>query len=416
MKVTIIGAGIAGLYTAYILEQHGIEVELIEASQRAGGRIMTHQTEGHLYELGAEYIHGKHSVLYEMAEHIGLTLLPEPETTYYWYQGKLLSEPQAEQIQPINQWLAAIENQWQYQGEEKSVHSWFADQPFFNETRHLLEAWAAEYGTNSHRLGMSSLAQQERLWQSGTRNFRIKEGFGAIVHWFGQQLKTPIKFGCKALAIDYSGSMAEVLYSHKAETLTITAHKVVVTVPLPLLQENALFFNPPLPAEKQAALQEIGSDNGVKVFLRFESAFWPANMTDAWGGELCAAYTANPKAAAPVLCAYLMGENARKYKSWPQAEQKAKLLAEIGLLFGAPSALTYFVEQDWGNDPLVKGAYSFASLHSTGQREKLFEPLEQKVFFAGEACHFEGHAATVHGAMQTAEWVASELLQAQSPA
>lgn len=413
MKVSIVGAGIAGLYSAYILQQHGIDVTLYEASERAGGRIKTHLANGHPFELGAEYIHGKHSVLFEMAEYLGLSVLPEKEKTYYWYRQQLLAEKEAEEQEPINDFLAAIENQWRYHGEEKSVHSWFAGQPFFPETAHLLEAWSAEYGTSSTELGMSSLARQEKMWASGAKNFRLKAGFRALVDWFEKELNGKINFNCTVKAINYQVNGVELAVQPESGSLeTIKTDRVVVTLPLGVLKRKQLHFLPELPTSKQQAIEAIGYDAGSKVFIQFKTRFWPADLTDLWGGEVCAAYTSNPAAAIPILCAYLMGEKARKYQAFSEEEKRRQLLGEIEQIFGNSSEVVTWLEEDWAQNILSAGVYSYASRHAQEHRKALFEPINRKVFFAGEACHSEGHPATVHGAMETAEWVAKEILEA----
>jgi len=43
VKFCIIGAGVAGLYTAMILKELGIQFDLLEASDRVGGRMYTHR-------------------------------------------------------------------------------------------------------------------------------------------------------------------------------------------------------------------------------------------------------------------------------------------------------------------------------------------------------------------------------------
>src|SRR6059058_260364 len=58
--VVIIGAGAAGLAAARLLTEHGIDVVVVEARERIGGRIFTHRERATPIpiELGAEFIHG----------------------------------------------------------------------------------------------------------------------------------------------------------------------------------------------------------------------------------------------------------------------------------------------------------------------------------------------------------------------
>jgi monoamine oxidase len=66
---------------------------------------------------------------------------------------------------------------------------------------------------------------------------------------------------------------------------------------------------------------------------------------------------------------------------------------------------------DWQSDPFSLGAYSWVRAGGEGAQRLLAEPLEQTLFFAGEACNTEGHNGTVHGAMQTGVRAADEILK-----
>jgi monoamine oxidase len=70
-----------------------------------------------------------------------------------------------------------------------------------------------------------------------------------------------------------------------------------------------------------------------------------------------------------------------------------------------------FLYKNWANEPYIGGAYSFPSLNSEGQREKLAAAVSNKLFFAGEATNFNGHLATVHGAMESGYRAVLELLE-----
>ena len=64
--VVVVGAGVAGLAGAQRLSRLGIDVVVIEARSRVGGRVCTLRTiDGDLAELGAQVIHGQHSVTWD---------------------------------------------------------------------------------------------------------------------------------------------------------------------------------------------------------------------------------------------------------------------------------------------------------------------------------------------------------------
>ncbi|MEO0338966.1 MAG: FAD-dependent oxidoreductase, partial [Bacteroidota bacterium] len=94
-KVIIVGAGTAGLFSGYILQKFGIDYEIIEASDRFGGRVK--KLEGFVdfpIDLGAEWLHTDPSIFAELINNPDVDGKIElidysPETYLSWNNGKL---------------------------------------------------------------------------------------------------------------------------------------------------------------------------------------------------------------------------------------------------------------------------------------------------------------------------------------
>jgi monoamine oxidase len=69
---------------------------------------------------------------------------------------------------------------------------------------------------------------------------------------------------------------------------------------------------------------------------------------------------------------------------------------------------------DWQGDPFSRGAYSYGKVGADGAQEALGRPIEQTLFFAGEATASPGSNGTVHGAMASGYRAAREILDARS--
>lgn len=71
-KVIVVGAGIAGLTAAYVLQKHGINVQVIEAASLVGGRMTTDSTNGYIIDCGAQFLSTAYPVLKDLIFELGL--------------------------------------------------------------------------------------------------------------------------------------------------------------------------------------------------------------------------------------------------------------------------------------------------------------------------------------------------------
>jgi len=70
--------------------------------------------------------------------------------------------------------------------------------------------------------------------------------------------------------------------------------------------------------------------------------------------------------------------------------------------------------QNWRRDPFSLGAYSYIPVNGLSAPQELAEPIDNTLFFAGEATNTEGHHGTVHGALATGSRAAKEMLKVTS--
>jgi monoamine oxidase len=65
----------------------------------------------------------------------------------------------------------------------------------------------------------------------------------------------------------------------------------------------------------------------------------------------------------------------------------------------------------WQNDPFSRGAYSYAKVGADGAQAALAAPVENTLFFAGEACDTSGNNGTVHGAIASAYHAVEKIIE-----
>ena len=204
----------------------------------------------------------------------------------------------------------------------------------------------------------------------------------------------------------------------KTDQGVFQADRSIVTLPLGVLKAGKVTFKPALPKPKLAAIQRLGMGVYNRVVLQFSKAFW--------GKEAQVLGYAGPKKAEwaewydltritdkPML----VGFNAGSFgKSLEALEDKVIIdgaLTVLRKLFGkdVPAPEGTLLTR-WTSVPFAGGSYSYIALGATlDDREKLMEPVADRLFFAGEATSVKW-SATVHGAIRSGVREAKRLLMA----
>lgn len=99
-SIVIIGAGLTGLTTAYLLKKEGISATVIEARDRLGGRIHTKYLDGGSIEMGATWLGKKHVQLTELLKELGLEIFEQFMDERAIYEHMSFSAPQLVQLPP----------------------------------------------------------------------------------------------------------------------------------------------------------------------------------------------------------------------------------------------------------------------------------------------------------------------------
>lgn len=438
--VAVIGAGAAGLYAADILLSQGIKVTVFEASERLGGRAQTFRATdlpspsllfdpdyrlNHDFplELGAEKIFGSDSLWGNTIRNQHIPLLDlrsvAPEDDFI-IDGLLKTQSEAfsdDDVKDASIFLNSIED---YTGDNVSVKT-VMEAGINARVYNILNSWIGNrYGTSNDRLSMLALADALRTishddaWQvlkSNPLQDALLSRFNNAVSKV--KLNSPIK------SIDYSGERIVLADQNNNTTLV---DKVIVTVPVSILKSDDIQFTPALPDEKKSALDNIGMDASVRVALEFKKPVWREGIAFIVGGNTVPEYfncgigrsslnkflnvTVNGPAAETLSS---MGDNMID----PILEELDGVLdgqASLNVLRTGANKVAAIVK-DWTNDPYIKGGMSYSKPGGTvNDRETLAIPLNDKVFFAGEATDTKGDFGTVTGALQSAQRAAQEVV------
>jgi hypothetical protein len=429
-NVIIIGAGAAGLYAAKVLKEAGINVIILEAADYHGGRVKP--LEGFAdfnVEAGAEFVHGKGNTAGDPPSFLWSSINDyNPDLLLEYGEFKEIYQIGAGyEVDPY--WDAGLEAAWQfylnmyaYTGDDILMSDYLNAEYGIDESHpywHVYEAWiGSEFGTSIKRIGMKSIAISEVLWLTGGKDFLLDDSYLNILDTlFFNPILGDIQYNKQVTSINYEGVNTVVNCADGSSYLT---DKVIVTVPLSILKENIISFTPALPVEKTEAITALQMGAGMKLILKFSSAFWGDDVQDltmdGYTSFIWAPGMGKTGATDAVLICFIMGENA-EYMSGLGEGAVDVALAELDALFDGAATATYtdhFIS-DWGKAPFVKGAYSFPApntyfTETDTTRIDLGKPVDCKLFFAGEATS-NNHPSTVHGALETGVRAAAEVLE-----
>uniref|UniRef100_A0A8C7BYS8 Lysine demethylase 1B n=1 Tax=Neovison vison TaxID=452646 RepID=A0A8C7BYS8_NEOVI len=222
----------------------------------------------------------------------------------------------------------------------------------------------------------------------------LMPGYSVIIEKLAEGLD--IRLESPVQSIDYSGDEVQVTVT---DGTGYTAQKVLVTVPLALLQKGAIHFNPPLSEKKMKAINSLGAGIIEKIALQFPYRFWDSKVqgADFFGhvppsaskrGLFAVFYDMDPQKQHSVLMSVVAGEAVASVRTLDDKQVLQLCMAVLRELFKeqeVPDPTKYFVTR-WSTDPWIQMAYSFVKTGGSGEAYDIIaEEIQGTVFFAGEA-------------------------------
>lgn len=421
VDVLIIGGGVAGLAAAAELTGSGLQVQLLEARQRLGGRIHTiHDPLSAMpIELGAEFIHNYSEHLWELVHSVPLQVGA--------VEGESLVAQDGEFTQRHNFWDAWGEmvRRMEQMTEDDLPYDEFVSRyaaDLEEEDRQAARAFVQGFNAaDATRVSTRWLYEGEKVNEAiGEGNFRWLQGYDQVVHTLRHRaFTTDFHLNTVVREVHWAkGSVQLRVQSSLGQDLQeFSARSALITVPVSLLREGSPAFTPELP-DKLAAAQQIQIGPVVRITFRFREGFWWEEHPDLSfllsRDEVMPTWWTSLPAAVPLLTGWVAGPAAQKLRGKSASEvADAALRALARILRRDRAELEELVEawytHDWEEDPYSRGAYSWVISGQTQATAQLAAPVEDTLFFAGEATNLENQSATVHGAIATGKRAAREI-------
>lgn len=433
-KVAVVGAGLAGLTTAYRLHQQGIDVQVYDARNRVGGRIFTVKIGDTIAELGGQNIAdgGKAENIRRLVDELHLEFIEnQVNLGHSYFDGETLIpnhllyrefDPEHLKLQLANaaqksQTMCDVLNELfekedplykvlstrmaAYEGASTENLS-----PFYTETLYYMILG-----------GICSVHQNA----DHTVDFiGIKGGNALLPEKLAQSLSERVHLNMPLIAIskDSDGSY-ELTFKNGSKA---KADILVLAIPCSVYEDIAFEENI-IPRETLEAIQSVQYGTNAKILIPF-SQIPPKRMTFL-NDRMAGFFDADRR----ILTLYYTGESGKfSADTLLQTYRQDRPMLEIGFKDLCPPLLAPTFARDeslasyegpvgysWPNDPYVKGSYSYiapgqeALLTSTqsenGETIKtLFAPIGQTLYFAGEhTCVFAEISGTMEAACESGE-------------
>ncbi|KAJ6664513.1 hypothetical protein lerEdw1_007170 [Lerista edwardsae] len=413
-SVIVVGAGPAGLAAARQLHNFGIKVLVLEAKDRIGGRVWDDKTfKGITVGKGAQIVNGSvNNPVALMCEQLGVKMHKLGERCDLIQEGGRLTDPTIDKRMDFHfNAILDVVADWR---KDKNQHQ---DVPLGDKIKEIYKVFIQESGiqfseleekvlqfhlsnleyacgSNLHEVSARSWDHNEFFAQFAGDHTLLNSGYSAIIEKMAEGLDIRLKVPVRT--IDYSGEDVRVTTT---DGTLWTAHKVLVAIPLAILQKGAVQFNPPLPERKMKAINSLGAGVIEKIALQFPYRFWDSKIqgADFFGhippsankrGLFSVFYDMDPQRKCSVLMSVVTGDAVATIKNLDDKQVLQQCMVVLRELFKeqeVPDPIKYFVTR-WNKDPWIQMAYSFVKTGGSGEAyDILAEDLQGTIFFAGEA-------------------------------
>ena len=439
--VLVLGAGLAGLNAALTLEQFGLRVRVIEASDRVGGRLYSlDDLPGHP-EAGGNSIVPGYARTMDVAHRLGLTLqrsqsplMADESRMLYYVAGRRMSReewgraPENALPQPLRG-MSPDRALGRILGPSplKNIGAWrdaanFAyDVPVDGEllargiddkARRLMEV-NNSYGDT---LADTSLLN---LYYIQTNLVELMKIPGPVQNFAGGNQRLPeamakglqggVLLGQRAVSVTERGT--EVLVSC-ADGATHRARFVVCALPLPAMRH--LHFDPPLPSRHAEAVQMLAYARVTQLHLEVKTPFWESERLSPWiwsDGPLERVFPHDPSGLgrADTLTVWINGAETDSWDRLTDEEVQRRVDLEFGKIFPASRGQLRVARRvAWHRSPLAGGAWANWRPGQISRYSDAIGRSHGRIHFAGE--HTTKTFRGMESAMESGERAASEIL------
>jgi monoamine oxidase len=384
--VVVVGAGLSGLTAARRMSAQGLDVLVLEAMDRVGGRVQNGEAAGVHVDLGGTFVGPGQDRIVALAEEVGVRRFPTYDTgsnVLHWrgtrrpYRGTVpdlgvASLLDVARVQRALDRLAASVPSGRPQDapravwmDGRSLGGWLRSQHATAATHDLMAVvtrttWGCEPDQLSllhaaHYVAMAGGLAPLLDTAGGAQEQHFVEGSATIAERVAAQLGDRVRTSTPVSRVEVDPDSVEV----QAAGLRVRARRVVVAVP-PTMRRR-IVFTPSLPARHASFAQRWPAGVLSKAYAVYERPFWRDLGLSGQGisdrGPVFVTFDASPAdGSAGVLLGFIGGRYAHEWDVLPDGERRARALSGLADVVGegALDAVGY-VEKRWAVEDWVGG-------------------------------------------------------------
>jgi monoamine oxidase len=391
VDVVIIGAGSAGLAAARAARGRGHTFALLEASHRIGGRALTEEIgPGVPFDLGCHWMHSASlNPMVGFADERGFTY----NNTGF-----------PRRVHTGERWTTEDEDRDRLAFDERSYRAvreaaGSGRDVTFAEVTDREHRWTRvyDYWISAHQSVDADEASviDACRYNDTDENWPLKEGYGALIARLGEGVA--VSLNTRVERVGWGGAAVRATTPKG----TIEGKAAIIAVSTGVLAAGDIEFDPPLPEWKRTAIEALPLGGANRIGILFDRDVFGCEHT----GVTVEAPTPEPInfQVRPFGFDYAAGYVGGRFAAWiekrgPDAMVEHAMEA-LKTVFGADITKHVVATRTsaWTGDPFIRGAYSAARLGHAHCRAELARPVDDRLFFAGEATSTE-FFATCHGA------------------
>jgi monoamine oxidase len=429
-RVIVAGAGLAGLAAAHELARQGAAITLVDARERAGGRVWTVRdgfAAGQHGELGGEFVDEHHARIRGLAKAFDLRLvrvLPRGFTHRFRRSDGDIVVSRSGPWEALRELLTPLIRRYQAaRGRDDaesirelstySLRAYLREQQADADLHAMVDSARGFFLAEAEELSVLPFVAQ--LAETGspaqTPVYRIDGGNDRLIDALIAHTAAKLLLGHRVQAISQAADRVVVRATDRQGLLQeIEGDAVVVTFPASTLRDVEI--TPALPDDQQRAIARLKYGCATKVVVQTPAVGLHARRAQAFAtdGALGAFWdaTAGQPSTSPSIVTFLGGGAASAKLAARAGSGRGALLSDLCWLGLAGAPVIGQHAATWENDPLARGGYAYADPGFDPAWKPLLSRRAGRVVFAGEHTSedFQGY---MEGAVESGQRAASEL-------